>query len=271
MISDSDPKYPVHSVEKALQIIEYLKICPDTDGASLISISKDLGITKSSVHRILDTLHSYRYVEKSKSSFTKYKLGWNAYRAGIVVPSFHPIEKSDYKKTTDALSEALHCRVGFYVPSDRYSTTVYEAVNGAEFTSGLFHQSQIPLYCSSQGKLFMQNYSENDIVQYFQNTDIYRYTANTILNYIDFLNELKKIKRFGYSIDNMEYSRDCFCISLPVYNYTNEVIAAIGFYDEPGDEARMEYEELPERLLSKIQIVKESCTKLSEYLGYQPL
>lgn len=69
-------KYPVLTLEKALDIINYFKEHSSEDGISLSEICQKLDMKKSSVHRILNTLYEYNYVEKTLSG-NKYKLSWS--------------------------------------------------------------------------------------------------------------------------------------------------------------------------------------------------
>ena len=50
------PKYPVQTLGKALDILNYIKDNPSSEGISLTEISSALQIGKSGVHRLLDTL-----------------------------------------------------------------------------------------------------------------------------------------------------------------------------------------------------------------------
>ncbi|MBS5916551.1 MAG: helix-turn-helix domain-containing protein, partial [Clostridiales bacterium] len=65
------PKYPVQTLSKALDIIEYLKNNNTAEGVSISEISRELDMAKSGVHRLLDTLMAYGFVEKVENAARK--------------------------------------------------------------------------------------------------------------------------------------------------------------------------------------------------------
>ena len=264
-----EPKYPVHSLEKAIRIIEYMRENCDSDGLTLHHISTELGMTKSSVHRILDTLVCHGLAERSDIGMSRYKLGWSSYRIGCVVPGIHPIEKSGYKPLINRLSADISSRVGLYILNRKSSICVYEADSGIEIVEKNFNPVRYPLYSSCSGKLFLLNYSEDEIMNYFKSTDIRRFTSNTILNYIDFLNELNFIRKTGFSMDRFEYENNAAYISVPIFDYTSSVKAAVSFGVKGIISPDIQYDELPDSIMSSIMSVKDVCRKISDYLGYE--
>ena len=70
--TDYKPKYPVQTLGKALDILNYIKEHPSAEGVTISEISRELGIVKSGVHRMLDTLMAYKFVEKSSDSSTSW-------------------------------------------------------------------------------------------------------------------------------------------------------------------------------------------------------
>ena len=61
------PKYPVQTLEKALNVLLFLKNSNSRFGLSIAEISEGTGMPKSGVHRILDTFLEYEFVEKKLS------------------------------------------------------------------------------------------------------------------------------------------------------------------------------------------------------------
>ena len=70
-----EPKYPVQTVMKALELLNHLAKNTGNLGAGVSELSDALGIGKSTVHRLLDTLQYYGYIEKSEET-NRYRLGW---------------------------------------------------------------------------------------------------------------------------------------------------------------------------------------------------
>ena len=53
------PKYPVQTVIKAIEIINFLAEESGNRGVGISEFSRELGMGKSTVHRLLDTLQYY--------------------------------------------------------------------------------------------------------------------------------------------------------------------------------------------------------------------
>ena len=79
------PKYPVQTVIKAIEIINFLAEESGNRGVGISEFSRELDMGKSTVHRLLDTLQYYGYVEKNEET-NCYRLGWKLYRVGKMVP-----------------------------------------------------------------------------------------------------------------------------------------------------------------------------------------
>lgn len=83
------PKYPVQTLQKSVEILLCIKESDSIEGMTIAELSEKLDMGKSVVHRILDTLYAYRFVEKTEKTGT-YRLGWafmkllNLYQHSIV-------------------------------------------------------------------------------------------------------------------------------------------------------------------------------------------
>jgi len=88
------PKYPVQTVIKAIEIIEILAKDATSKGIGISDLSRRLGLGKSTIHRILETLMYYKYIDKNEET-NKYRLGWGLYTAGQMVPKQNQLYNMD--------------------------------------------------------------------------------------------------------------------------------------------------------------------------------
>ena len=261
MTDEYNPKYPLQTLSKALEILNYIKDYPSSDGITLNTLSKNLEISKSSAHRILDTLLSYGFVEKSGSTITKYRLSWAAYKVGIAVPKYHTLNSSNYASLLETLSKDVHRTVTLSIPHEYSTITMYKFNSESDMMSHAYLGNHNPLYATASGKLFMLDFTQEEIRNYFKGTEIKKYTSNTILNFIDFLDELNKVKVSGYSIDNCEYEENIMCVAMPIKDYTKRTVAAISITDDAVNMTKGE-------IASILPKLKEVCDKISKYMGY---
>lgn len=260
-----EPKYPLHTLSKALEILDFMQKHASEGGITLNQISNTLQISKSSAHRILDTLLHYGFVEKTGSAIVRYQLSWAIYRIGKSVSECHTFESSEYKKIADKLAEDLQCGVCISRKENNTSTVLYNTSPHRSDTashSWSFFVERLPLYATASGKLFMLDLNREEILTYFQTTDIKRYTPNTILNYIDFLENLEEIKAQGYAVEDREFDENGLYIAMPVKDYTGKTVAAISVTDaiDRTNSDRAEF------ILPKLAA---ACDALSAYLGYE--
>lgn len=254
------PKYPIQSLEKAIQVLQYMQNSSDPDGLTLSEVSKGLELSKSTTHRILDTLLYYSFVEKTNDPICKYRLGWGLYRAGHEIPALHPLEASDYKNQISLLANDLKLPVGLYIVRNNYSVPLFETASRSNTYDSNLYKNHFPLYASATGKLFLSNYTEDELIKYFQETDIRKYSAATILNYIDFLDELNLIKKNKYAIDNGEYDKDEYNLAMPVKDYTKRTVAAVNICTRYPFTRNIILEIQPH--------LEKCCSKLSAFMGY---
>ena len=260
MAETAEPRYPLRTLEKAVDILNFISANAGAVGVTLQTVSKSLGISKSSAHRILDTLLYYGFADKTGGPIVRYKLGWKLYHTGIAVPSMHPFDAGCYEEQVLRLSSELKRQISVFIEKDACAVPIYEASLGNRVSSGSIFSLKLPLYASAPGKLFMLNYDEEEIRRYFQSTEIRRYTSRTILNYIEFLEELNAVSENGYASDNGEYMTDIVNLAVPIRSYTGRIIAAVGvsFGSVPAEDEK--------------QAVLHCLTSLSDgisaYLGY---
>lgn len=260
-----EPKYPLQTLSKALEILEFMQKHATEGGVTLNNISSSLKISKSSTHRILDTLLYYGFVEKTGSAIVYYQLSWTIYKIGKAVSECHSFETSGYKEIADNLSDELQCSVCLCRRENNTSAVFYSTSprrpNTATHSRSFFIE-HFPLYATASGKLFMLDFSLEEILAYFQTTDIKRYTPNTILNYIDFLENLDETRSQGYAVENKEFDENSVYIAMPIRDYTGKTVATISITDSIDrlEETQVAY------LLPKLT---DACNTLSAYLGYE--
>ena len=172
----------------------------------------------------------------------------------------HILQPTCYEEPLLRLSAELNRQISLFTEKESLAVPLFEARLGERVPPGGIFNSSLPLYASAPGKLFMLNYDEEEIRLYFQTADIRKYTSGTILNYIEFLEELGRVSELGYAEDKQEYRQNCFNIAFPVRNFTGKVVAAVSVTSQslPDEE---ELNGLKER-------ITPFCLYLSAYLGF---
>lgn len=255
------PKYPVQTLGKALDILNYIKDNPSSEGISLTEISSALNIGKSGVHRLLDTLMAYDFVEKINGVSPAYRLGWGLFNAGNAVPKQHTLNGANYVPVVEKLCNT------FYETTNLGILNNYEAIIICKMEPArmLRTNTQVgerePLYATAIGKLFMSDLPEKELESYLDRTSLLKLASNTMTDKKAISEALEKIRRQGYAIDNEEFVDGMICLAMPIRDFTGHVVSGISI---SGPSKRMTKEKIAE--ISPV--LKEACLGISEFLGY---
>ncbi len=253
------PKYPVQTLEKALDIIEVMYQEGTEMGISELDNKLKLG--KSTIHRILDTLMAYHYIEKSPER-TKYRLSWKFFEIGHHIPQQRNLSNLDI----NALQELC----------DKYGETVnlgirvddsIVIISRIDPKTTLFANIPVgtrePLHATALGKVMISDLGREELVEIFGENPLERRTPHTISTLDELEAQLKEIREQGYSIDDQEFYPGLSCIAIPIWNHKNEIIAAVSV---SGPTMRMNFS----KIMSIKTDLQAATDEMSAYLGYQP-
>lgn len=245
----------VEMVDRAAQILEILY--ENDEAIGVTEISNKLGLSKSTIFRILYTLRQRELIDKDERS-EKYKLGFNFIKYGEKVKS-----EMDLQRVSSIYMESLANKFGESVNlgiRHESSVVIIKTVEGEKsvLTSKLI--PVCPLHCSSLGKLFLSQYSEEDLIQYFNSQWLPELTVNTITDYEKFEFEREKILEENVAYDREEYEYGLTCIASPIIKENGEFIAAISI---SGPTARLEVKGM-EKIISELKsIAKEISIRVN--------
>ena len=208
---------------KALDILEGLAQGPK--GAGVSELAEMTQLSKSSVYRILMALVQRQYVVKDDHAKV-YQLGFRPLSlASAVLDSLEikHIARSELRHISDATGETVHlmCLDGM--------EAVY--VDKIETPNPIGLKSQIgkrlPLYCTSGGKALLAHNSEQFIQHYMGSTQLIQCTPKTLTTPQALMEELERIRRQGYALDDEEHHINITCIAVPILNHRQEIQASI--------------------------------------------
>jgi DNA-binding IclR family transcriptional regulator len=218
----------VQSVERAIDILDCL--AEYSKGCGIGELSKKLGLSKSTIHRIITTLKHKEYVAQNKEN-DKYQLGIKILGLSSSIINnmdLIGIAKPYINEFANKVDEVIHLSL----PDESYTNIIYVDKVSPENTSRAITMSssigrKAPTYCTASGKLLLSQYSDDKIKELLKDVDFVRYTENTITNIDTLLKEIHDIRKNSYALDNVEYDNAVICIAVPIFDRTNKIIAAI--------------------------------------------
>lgn len=259
------PKYPVQTLEKALDIIDYLKDHSSLNGTTLNELSKELGMGKSSVHRLLDTLMAYDYVEKTEDSGgTTYRLGWGLFHSGSSVPKQHGINNINYVPILEELSNKIQESINLGILNINELESVL--ICKIEYRHMILVNSQVgdrePLYATGIGKIFLSDMSDDMLEKYFRETELKKFSPNTIVDKDELMKKLDEIRNNGYSMDDEELIPGMRCFAMPIRDYTGKIVSAVSV---SGPSDRITDEKINNIIRPNLT---DTCSRISRFMGY---
>lgn len=215
----------ISSIQKAIEIIKYMTKEPYS--FTVLEISKALGINRSTVHRILNTLKDDMIILQN-SSTKKYKIGPMAYHIGSAY--LHSETYTDeIHSILDEVAEKVRLSAGYAIREGDKIINIYEVETYIPMRMGYRPGMFYPIHCGVYGKTIMAFYNPPEkLREIVYSTDLKKMTENTITDPEKLLEEYAKIRKQGYAISDEERLKGAVGIGAPVRNSKGEVVACVG-------------------------------------------
>ncbi|MBB4366420.1 IclR family acetate operon transcriptional repressor [Bradyrhizobium sp. CIR48] len=246
----------VQSVDRALSILETL--AEDDEGYRLSDLAVRTGLSASTVHRLLATLESRRFVQFDRAE-SKWHVGSRAFTVGASFArrrNFSTQAIPYLRKLRDLTRETANLAV-----VDDEFIIVLTRMESREIMRSLTQVGgRVPMVTSGVGKAVLATYSDEDVGAVIRHHGMPRLTEKSIVRPSDLFKELEKIRKQGFALDDEEACMGLRCIAAVVYNDCAEPLAAISV---SGMTSRLTDDRLPEIG----QIVREVAGELTVALG----
>ena len=247
----------VQSVERTLDIIETLS--EHKTGVGVTTLSKELRLHKSTVHRLLTTLMLRKYVEQDTET-SKYKLGMRLFELGNAV-----LSKLDIRQHAMPYLRQLWRTTGETIQLaivDQYKVLYVDVLETLERVGVKSNVGErVPLHCSAAGKVWLTNLPDDRLNEVLKFVKFEPFTPYTIDSAEKLKESVKQARENGFAIDNQEYSTDLISVAAPVKNYRGRVIACITI---TSPALRMNEDKIKEFGAQ----VKTTAEKVSQSMGY---
>ncbi|MFK4723284.1 IclR family acetate operon transcriptional repressor [Bradyrhizobium niftali] len=246
----------VQSVDRALSILETLS--EDDEGYRLSDLAVRTGLSASTVHRLLATLESRRFVQFDRAE-SKWHVGVRSFTVGASFArrrNFSTQAIPYLRKLRDLTRETANLAV-----VDDEFIIVLTRMESREIMRSLTQVGgRVAMVTSGVGKAVLATYSDEDVGAVIRHHGMPRLTEKSIVRPGDLFKELATIRKQGFAIDDEEACMGLRCIAAVVYNDCAEPLAAISV---SGMTSRLTDDRLPEIG----QIVREVAGELTVALG----
>jgi IclR family KDG regulon transcriptional repressor len=246
----------IKSIRNTLNILDCFT--SENPEIRVTEISKKLGLSKSTVSRLLSTLEQGNFVAKVSTN--------QKYRLGPKILELASIFLSNTELRNIAIPYLRNLRnktgemVSIFVMYGNQRVCLEKVDSPHEVRQTLSIGDRYPLHAGSSGKLLLAYLPKEKRKEIILKTGLPRFTSNTITNFKNLEKQLNKIREEGYAVSHQERASFVASVSAPIRNFKGEVIAALCV---SGLEARFANEK------EFIRLTRIVADRISKELGYQ--
>ncbi|MGB3903673.1 MAG: IclR family transcriptional regulator [Anaerolineae bacterium] len=260
-MSSNSNRYRVRAVDRALDLLATFSISEPE--FTLTELASRRGLSPSTTYRLLVTLESHGYIERSNQT-GGYSLGVACLDLGNVF-----LSQLDLREQALRVMEALReeCKETVHLgilDGSRMEVIYLEKLEGLLPVAmrGSRVGGRVPAHCTALGKCMLAYLAEGVVRDFYTREGLPSHTPNTITDLNELLRELKETSRKGLAIDDIEHEVSVRCVAAPVWNHKKAVVGAISV---SGPANRMS----KERCLELGPLIRDTVLEVSRRMGYR--
>ena len=214
----------IQSLDRGLAILEAVAASPGP--VPLRRLTDLIGIDRSSVFRLANTLRQRRFLAHPKDS-KDYILGPTAWllsrrygRMGLGTFFHHYLQE-----LTATLGETSHfaVREGVQVFFVDHQTPTGQIVSVAGQTG-----EYAPLHCTAHGKALLADFDRAALAELLGREPLQIYSRRTVKSVTRLARVCAKVRVEGFALDDGEYIEDVRCVAAPIRDPHGEIVASVG-------------------------------------------
>jgi IclR family transcriptional regulator, pca regulon regulatory protein len=258
MDSDTNKAY-IGALAKGISVLRF--IAESEDPAGITQLSKALHLSIGAVQRVTYTLSELGYLRKAASG-QGYILGPKGWALGLSI-----VNKIDLRNIAHPYLKDLSDSVGEIVSLgivegpemiylDRIKTRHILNLN-------LNVGARLPAHSTSLGKAVLAFLPEPELAAFLDRFELKPFTRNTITDRSRFREELRRIRKRGFAVNNAETDNGIRSVAAPVRDQSGWAVASINI-SVPS--IRVTLEDLQTRFAREVTRVAGA---ISEALGFR--
>lgn len=227
---------------------------------SLTEISKLVPSDPGSLHRMLNTLRSRKFIVQDPST-KRYFLDAKVVHLSHSFFNLHHIYERTHIRMLD-IAEISNETVQISIISGQRCGILVEEYKGNNSlsVSGSLGM-RLPFHCTAHGKVLLAFQPLGVFDRIFPRLTLEKFTAKTITSPSQLKKEMKQVRLNGYAVNDGEFIEDIRCIAAPVFNHTGRPVASLGVIGFASRFTR-------DRINDIIPFIVESSQQASKELGY---
>ncbi|MEG0765094.1 MAG: IclR family transcriptional regulator [Pseudoflavonifractor sp.] len=244
----------IKSLGRALRVLECFTTQHPEWGVTELATLLDMN--KSNVFNIMATFQRSGYVEKLPNG--KYTLGLKMLEYAFTINQHLGYPNAVYDIMVEAAAQTEEI-VYFGVPHGQNVLYLYVAHPASRMAVLPYRDmlgEKAPLYATGIGKAILAQIPESEWASRIPE-ERPRYTPNSMTDYDEVVEELRRTRTRGFAIDNTEREPGVRCVGVPVYNTNGQMVAGMS---TSGPAANM----TDEKLLRCSEILLNAALRMKE-------
>jgi IclR family KDG regulon transcriptional repressor len=246
----------VQSLGRAFAILE--EVARHREGIGLAELSKRVGLHNSTTFHLAKTMVSLGYMRQERDS-KRYRVG-----RPLFALAASALDEIEMVNLATPVLEDLSRETG---ESGHFAVRMGDAVVVIARTSGtgafqLTDRVGVvrPAHCTALGKIILASLRPDQLKRFLERVELKPSTKKSVTDQSVLLREITEIRRTAIAFDDGEFNPEVRCVAVPVYNFTGEVIGALGI---SGPIWRMS----DQVLQSRAKLVQTAASRLSAEFG----
>jgi DNA-binding IclR family transcriptional regulator len=246
----------VQSLGRAFAILE--QVARHREGIGLAELSKLVGLHNSTTFHLAKTMVSLGYIRQERDS-KRYRIG-----RPLFALAASALDEIEMVNVATPIMEELSRDTG---ESSHFAVRMGDAVVVIARTSGpgafqLTDRVGVvrPAHCTALGKVILAALRPDQLKRFLERVKLTPSTKKSITEPNVLLREIAEVRRSAIAFDDGEFNPEVRCVAVPVYNFTGDVVGALGI---SGPIWRMTDQVLQVRA----KIMKAAANRLSAEFG----
>ena len=250
-------KYIVPALERGLRMLSEFSRETRTIGAP--EFARRLGLPRSTVFRLLSTLESLGFVERSGND---YRLGVAVLRLGFEY--INSLELTELgQPVLQRLCDDIRYPVNLVMRDGRSIVYVAKVTPPTPFASAVRIGTRLPAHATVLGRILLEDLTLPELRALYPEDHLEVYSGSTPKTVLELFDMVQVDRQRGYVLGEGFYESSISTIAAPVRDETGHIIAALGATIPSGHIH-------PERIDGLVQRVRAAADELSGLLNYQP-
>jgi DNA-binding IclR family transcriptional regulator len=247
-------------LHKTLDVLEALRAAPA--GLSLAELTAHLQMPKATIFRILSTLESRAYLDRSAEGYYRIgrRLAGGEIEGAPDQATIVRVARPEMEKLLASCKETLN--LGVLDGGEALVVETMESPQSVRMSSKVGNRRHP--HSTALGKLLLAQLSDKEALRIVKALGMPAFTSRTISDPNQLVIELERVRVQGWSMDNRENEEDGRCIAAPVFGPRRTVVAALSI---SGPLPRMTVARAKGFLPELLQTVQ----RISASLGGSPL